>query len=235
MKSIRNSHRRAFHHLAIPLAPESAHRSTAPRFVAPVLSALLAAGCASTQIGAQWVDPQWPKASLHGAPVLVVCEAPDTTAKLLCESRFSAQLASLGATPLTVSATADSLAGREATTEGRLAAAKAAGARAVLQTALKPDYSVVSSGPSFSIGIGGFGGSGGGSRSGVGGGVGVAVPVGGAGGGVGMAASSTLVDVGSAKVIWSAQATAPAGPDLSAQIDELAGVLIGGVRQAGIF
>lgn len=206
----------------------------AARLAVVALCVALVAGCASTQIGVQWVDPQWPKQSLHGAAVLVVCEAQDMTVKLLCESRLSAQLAALGAKTLTTPAAADPPAGREATSEGKLAAAKAAGARAVLQTVLKPDYSAVGSGPSFSIGIGGFGASGGGSRSGVGGGVGVAVPVGTAGG-VGMAASSTLVDVDSGKVIWSAQATAPAAADLSAQIDELAGVLVGAVKQTGVF
>lgn len=198
------------------------------------LGAALVAGCASTQIGAQWVDAQWPKQSLQGATVLVVCETQDTTVKLLCESQFSAQLASLGAKPVTAPEAANVPAGRDATPENKLAAANAAGARAILQTTLKPDYSVVSSGPSFSFGIGGFGGSGGGSRSGVGGGVGVAVPVGGPGG-VGMAASSTLIDVSRGNVIWSAQATAPAASDLSAQIDELASVLVGGVKQTGIF
>lgn len=203
------------------------------RVVAALAVALLAAGCASTQLGAQWVDLQMPKRSLQGATVLIVCEAQDTTVKLLCESRFADRLAALGVKALTSPALADaSLAAGAADSAARLAAAKAAGARAVLQTTLRPDYAAVSAAPSFSIGIGGFGASGGG---GVGGGVGVAVPVGGASGGAGMAASSSLLDAGSAKIVWSAQASAPSGSDASLQIDELAGVLAGALSQAGIF
>ena len=113
-------------------------------------------------------------------------------------------------------------------------AAQAAGARSVFQTTLRADASAVSTGPTFSFGIGGFGGSGG-YGSGVGGGVGVAMPVGGSGG-TGLATSSTLVDAaGSGKVIWSARATAPAATDLSAQIDELANVLVGALKQAALF
>ena len=206
------------------------------RVVAALAVALLAAGCASTQLGAQWVDLQMPKRSLQGATVLIVCEAQDTTVKLLCESRFADRLAALGVKALTSPALADaSLAAGAADSAARLAAAKAAGARAVLQTTLRPDYAAVSAAPSFSIGIGGFGASGGGARSGVGGGVGVAVPVGGASGGAGMAASSSLLDAGSAKIVWSAQASAPSGSDASLQIDELAGVLAGALSQAGIF
>lgn len=210
-----------------------ATRKRALRLVGPALAALLAAGCATTQIGAQWVDPQWPKASLQGAPVLVVCAAQDTTVRLVCEARFSARLAALGAKPLTAPDASGAQAGSDGGSEARLAAARAAGARAVLYTTLRADYTVVNSGPSVSFGIGGFGASGGGSRSGVGGGVGVAVPVG-ASGGAGMAANSALVDVASARTVWSAQATTPAASDLSAQIDELAGVLAGALRQSGV-
>jgi hypothetical protein len=76
-------------------------RPTLLQVVAPLLAAVLVAGCASTQIGAQWTDPQWPKQSLQGTTVLVVCDAQDTTVRLLCESRFSARLAALGAKPVT--------------------------------------------------------------------------------------------------------------------------------------
>lgn len=218
-----------------PAGVATRRRSGPPLFfVAAAFAALLAAGCASTRIDAQWLDPQWPKGALRGAAVLVVCDAQDTTVKLLCESRFSARWASLGLRPLAASAAAEAPAGREAAFDGSLAAAQAAGARAVLQTTLKPDFSAASAGPSFSIGIGGFGASGGGSRSGVGGGVGIAVPVG-APAGAGLAASSSLVDAGSGKVIWSARATAPAASDLAAQIDELASVLADAAKQSAIF
>jgi hypothetical protein len=220
-------------------------------FRVPCLAALLllVAGCASTQIGAQWVDTQYAKQSLQGTTVLVACEAQDTTVRLLCESKFAARLAALGAKPLSdprLAAAAPAGAtpagatlpgatpGAQANAAAVRAAAKEVGARSVLQVSLRPDYSAPSATPSFSFGIGGFGGSGGGARGGVGGGVGVAVPVG-ASGGAGMAGSSTLVDVASGRVIWSARATAPASSDLSAQVDELAAVSINALQQAGLF
>lgn len=230
MTATKNPHRRTVHPPSSPSAPGRGCRHSGRVFLVAILATIIGAGCASTRIGAQWVDSQWPKQSLHGAQVLVVCEAQDTTVRLLCESRFAARLAALGARPISAPAVADAAGGTAS--QNRLAAAKAAGALAIWQTTLKPDYSAVSTGPSFSIGIGGFGG--GGSRGGVGGGVGVALPVG-APGGTGLAASSTLIDAGGGNVIWSAQATAPPAPDLATQIDELADVLASGVQQAGFF
>lgn len=197
---------------------------------APAL--LLVAACASTQLGAQWVDNQVPKQALQGATILVVCEAQDTTVRLLCETEFGKRIGALGAKSMTPATLPGAPAGGDANADALLAAAKAAGARAVLRTTLRPDYSAPSSTPSFSFGIGGFGGSGGG--SGVGGGVGVAMPVG-ATGGAGMAGSSTLNDVAGGRVIWSAQATAPASSDLSAQVNELTTVLVGAIQQSGLF
>lgn len=218
----------------------SVRRRATVRLVSSALVLLLVAGCASTQIGAQWVDPQYAKQSLQGTAVLVVCEAQDTTLRLLCESKFAARLAALGAKPMSEStqvgaapagvAPPSATPGGEANSTALRAAAKEAGARSVLQVSLRPDYSAPNATPSFSFGIGGFGGS----RSGVGGGVGVAVPVG-AASGAGMAGSSTLVDVASGRVIWSARATAPASSDMSAQVDELAAVSINALQQAGLF
>ena len=227
----------------------SVRRRAAVRLVGSVLALLLVAGCASTQVDAQWVDPQYAKQSLQGTTVLVTCDAQDTTVRLLCESRFAARLAALGAKPLSdpglaaatpagatpAGATPSSAAlGAETNAAALRAAAKAIGARSVLQVSLRADYSAPSATPSFSFGIGGFGASGGGSRSGVGGGVGVAMPVG-ATSGAGMAGSSTLVDGASGRVIWSARATAPASSDMSAQVDELAAVSVNALQQAGIF
>ncbi len=229
--------------------PRSGRRNAAARLVSSALALLLVAGCASTQIDAQWIDPQYAKQSLQGTTVLVACDAQDTTVRLLCESKFAARLSALGAKPLSapklaavtsagetpVGATPSNAApGGEANAAALRAAAKEIGARSVLQVSLRHDYSAPSATPSFSFGIGGFGGSGGGSRGGVGGGVGVAVPVG-ATGGAGMAGNSTLVDVASGRVIWSARATAPASSDMSAQVEELAAVSINALQQAGLF
>jgi hypothetical protein len=204
------------------------------RLVHSALALLLVAGCASTQVGAQWVDPQFAKQSLHGTTVLVTCEAQDTTVRLLCESKFAARLAALGAKPASDATLGSASPAGEVNSAAMLTAAKAVGARSVLQVTLRPDYSAPSAAPSFSFGIGGFGASGGGSRSGVGGGVGVAVPVG-TPGGAGMAGSSSLVDVSSGRVIWSVNATAPASSDMASQVDELAAASINALQQAGLF
>ena len=88
---------------------------------------LAAAGCAApqaTRLGARYLDPEAPAEALRGATILVVCDAPEQAAKLVCESQFSAQLAALASpTP-----------GREAPAGAYLAAAQAAGAHAVFVT-----------------------------------------------------------------------------------------------------
>jgi hypothetical protein len=89
---------------------------------------------------------------------------------------------------------------------------------------------------SFSIGIGGWGGSGGYyGGSGGGGAVGVTVPVGGAPGATGLAATGTLVDVASGRVIWTAGATTSQAGDVTTRIAELTRALIESMRQAGLF
>ena len=208
--------------------------STPHRLTTLSLGLLLLGGCASTQLGAQYVDPQLPKQALRGASILVVCEATEPAIKLLCESQFSGQLVTLGARPLTDSKLVNPTPGREPPAGQYLPAAKAAGARAVFSATLAPDYSMASSTPAFSIGIGGVGG-GGGYRGGtaVGGGVGVTLP--GAAPGAGLAAIGSIVDVASGRVMWTAKVTTPPGADAAGQIAEAAKVLAGAAQQAGLF
>lgn len=202
----------------------------------PALAGLLLAGCASTQMGAQYVDPQAPPQYLRGAPVLVVCEAPEPAVKLICESQAVGQLTQLGARPLTDPKLVSLMAGREPTPEQYLPAAREAGARAVFNLTLKPDIWRPSPMSSISIGVGGWGGSGGYyGGSGGGGAVGVTMPVGGAQGAVGLAATGTLVDVASGRVIWSAGATNAAASDATTRIAELTRALTDAMRQAGLF
>ena len=192
------------------------------------------AGCASTQLGAQWVDPQFVREPLRGAAILVVCEAVEPAIKLLCESQVSGQLLSLGARPLTDQRLVNPTPGREPPADQYLAAAQAAGAQAVLSVTLMADLSMPAAAPTFSIGIGGFGGTGGYRGGGIGGGVGVALPVGGTAGTTGLAGIGSLVDVASGRVIWSAKATTPAGADPTALIAEVTRVLVGAARQSGV-
>jgi len=94
----------------------------------PAVAGLLLTGCASTQMGAQYVDPQTPPQILHGAVVLVVCEGPEPALQLICESQAVGQLTRLGAKPLTDPKLVSLMSGRELTTEYYLPAARAAGA-----------------------------------------------------------------------------------------------------------
>ena len=206
------------------------------RLASLALGLWMLGGCASTQLGAQYVDPQLPKQVLRGAAILVVCEAVEPAVKLICESQLSGQLVLLGARPLTDSTLVNPTPGREPPAGQYLPAARAAGASAVFNATLAPDYSMVNAAPSFSIGIGGFGGSGGyRGGSAVGGGVGVTLPVGGAPGVSGLAAIGTVVDVASGRLMWSASATTPPGADAASQIAEVTRALNVAAQQAGLF
>lgn len=205
--------------------------------LAAVLGLLSLSGCASTQLGAQYVDPQFPQQALRGATILVVCEAPELAIKLICENQISSQLTQLGARPLTDSTLVNPVPGHEPPAGHYLPAAQAAGARAVFSTTLTPDYWQASPMSSFSIGIGGWGGSGGYyGGSGVGGGVGVTMPVGGAAQGApGLAAIGAIIDVASGRVMWTAKATTPPTADASTQVAEVTKALAEAARQTGLF
>jgi hypothetical protein len=201
--------------------------------------ALAVAGCAtpsSTQLGAQYLDPELPAQALRGATLLVVCDAVETAIKLICASQVSAQLAALGARPVTDAKLVSPTPGREAPAGAYLGAAQAAGAHAVFNVTLAPDYTVVNAGPTFSFGIGGVGGSGGyRGGSGIGGGIGVTVPAGPATLASGLAAIGSIVDVASGNVMWSAKAIVPPAADTSAMLAEALHALVGAARDAGLF
>jgi hypothetical protein len=216
--------------------PMSAPALPSPTITArllPGLAALLLGGCASTQMGAQFVDAEIPKQALRGAAVLVVCEAPEAATRLICESETSAELSRLGARPLTDPRLDGLMTGREPAPEQYLPAAKAAGATAVFATSLRADHWWPSPASAVSVGIGAWGGSGG--FSGGSAGVGVSVPVGGTQAAPRLAASSMLVDVASGRVVWSASATSTRSGDASGQIGELVRALTAAVREAGLF
>lgn len=202
---------------------------------------ITAAGCATqtgTVLGAQYVNPQLPAGALRGATLLVVCDAAEQAIKLICETQVSAQLAAIGTRPVTNARLVSPTPGREAPSGAYLAAAQQAGARAVFSTTLVPDYSVVTTAPTFSFGIGGFGGSGGyrgGGAGGVGGGVGVTLPAGPATSASGLAAIGSIVDVASGNVMWSAKAVTPPAADPSAMVADAARALVDAARQAGLF
>ena len=204
-----------------------------PSSLAALAAVLLLGGCASTQMGVQYLDPQTPKQALRGAAVLVVCEAPETAIRLICEGEMTAQLTQLGAKPLTDPKLVGLMSGRAPTPDQYLPAAESAGAQALFSVTLAPDFWRPSPMSAVSFGIGAWGGSGG--FSGGSAGVGVNMPVGGSAGGSGFAASGSLLDVASGRVVWSASATTTRSGDASGQIGELVRTLTAAVREAGLF
>lgn len=196
------------------------------------LSLLLLAGCASTEVGPQWTDPQFQGRSLRGKTLLVVCEASDPTTKRLCQDQLAAQATAYGATPrIPASEPANPTPGREQNPQAYLPAARSAGAEAVLSAAVVSEpVGTVRSGPSVGIGVGGYGGG----R--VGGGIGISLPIFGSRDRVetALGLNGALTDVASGRLMWSARATAPGG-EVNKQLDELARSTLEAASKAGFF
>jgi hypothetical protein len=190
------------------------------------------AGCATTQVTVQWSDPEFAGRSLRGEKVLVVCDAPDVAIRGVCQDQVAAQVRASGATPV-ISPDAGLTVGPPPANDKTLAAARAAGAKAILGSTIGPDVTVVSPGSSIGIGVGGFGGSGGGSV--MGGSVGVGFPVGGGQATTGYAANMVLTDVATVRLLWTGKITTPATQNIGAQIGELARVGVEAARAAGFF
>ncbi len=203
---------------------------------AAALAAVLAvgallAGCASTQVDAQWTDPQFQGRSLRGTTLLVVCEAPDLTTRLRCQDQLAAQVTALGASARIAPEIANPQPGREQATSAYLPAARAARAAAVFSAAVTADALVSRGGPSVGIGVGGFGGG----RVGVGGGIGISLPIGGARAGDGLGLSGALTDVASGRLMWSSRASTPAAADTNAQLGALTRAVAEAAQRAGFF
>jgi hypothetical protein len=194
--------------------------------------ALLIAGCATTQVAVQWSDPEFKGRSLRGEKVLVVCDAPDVAVRRVCQDQVATQVRAVGATPV-ISPDAGVTAGPPPTNDKTLAAARAAGAKAILGSAIGPDVTVVNPGPSIGIGVGGFGGSGGGTVTG--GSVGIGFPIGGGQATTGYAANMVLTDVATARMMWTSKITTPASQNVGAQMGELARVGVEAARTSGFF
>jgi hypothetical protein len=198
------------------------------------LAAICLAGCATTQLDAQWTNPDYGGRSLRGAPVLVACEAQEPTLQRICEDQVSAQIAALGGTPTR----ATQLAGSNATpvdgTDPYLAVARRVGARAILRTTLATGAVVAApAGPTIGIGVGG--GSGRNRSGGVGGFGGISFPVGGTRVSNAYTSETALIDAASGALMWSARATSSATQDATSQIAELAKVAAAAIKQAGFY
>ena len=190
------------------------------------LAALLG-GCASKAIQAEWSDPQFAGHSLSGEKVLVVCDAAETAVRRICEEQMTARLSAAGTIAVSSGLGA---AGAKSTRDEMLAVARSAGAKAILASSLAPDSTVVNPGPTFGIGVGGFGGS----RGGVGAGVGVTVPVGSEQVSTAYGADMALTDVATGKLMWTGKVSTPASQDVTRQIGKLAEAGVAAAQKAGM-
>lgn len=202
------------------------------RSIAAAGSALVLAACASTQIDAQWTNPQYSGRHLRGAPVLVACEAQEPTLQRICEDEVAKRIAALGGKP-TLSTQA--LGGAPAAgTDPYLATARRIGAAAIVRTTLTTGAVVAApAGPTIGIGVGG--GSGGWGRSGVGGFGGISFPVGGTRVNAAYTSETAVIDPANGAIMWSARASSQASQDAPAQIAELSQAATGALKQAGFF
>jgi hypothetical protein len=200
------------------------------RLLALACAGALLGGCATTQMEAQWRDPQLTPQVLQGKTVLVLCRAPDMTLERICEDRMAAQAQAAG---VKVARAAVPAAGPDAA-EAVRQAARTAGADVVLATTLEPaaaEY-IGTSGGSVGVGVGGSSGSWGGSRSGAG--IGISLPIGGASG-PGLGASSSVTDAASGKLLWSGRARSPRTSSEADQVSELSRVTVEALKAAGLF
>ncbi|MBC7991676.1 MAG: hypothetical protein H7Z15_00345 [Rhizobacter sp.] len=194
-----------------------------------IAAAACLAGCASTQLDAQWADPQLVSGQpLRGARVLVVCESPDQVLRRVCTDQMTAQLVSVGAVPVPAPDVGDGANSPPGGPAPYVAAARTANAKAVLVTAIAPNGSVAKPGFTLGVGLGGFGGN-------VGGGVGVSVPMGGTKVETGYAANASITDVASGRLMWTARASEAASADVNAQVSALSKAVVAGALKAGLF
>ena len=197
--------------------------------------AAMLAGCATTQMNAEWRDPAFTAGPLKGRRVLVVCRAPDEAMRRVCEDQWAGQLGAQGIAPVQSYSIPGFPWTSGDTSDEMKAAVRASGAAALAGMSLYPgDVAVVNPGAQVGVGIGG--GSGGGYRGGgfSFGGIGITLPIGGATTTQSLAASSSLVDVASSRLVWSGSASTPASGDVFAQVGALTQVTIEAMRKAGL-
>lgn len=200
------------------------------RILAAASTTALAA-CATTQIDAQWSNPDYAGRNLRGAPVLVACEAQEPTLQRICEDQVAGQIAALGGVP-TRSTQLVPNGSPAAGTDPYLAAARRIGARAIVRTTVNTGAIVASQGgPTVGIGIGG----GGGYRGGVGGFGGISFPVGGTRVSNAYTSETAVIDPANGAIMWSARASSPASQDATTQLAELAKAAADALRQSGFY
>ncbi len=213
-----------------PASPSSQRRRFGlHRPAAIIASAWLAACASSPQLDAAWTDAQLGPNSglLHGARVLVTCDAYDLVVRQLCQDQIAGEVVARGATPVFAPPDVAVMSDRAVDAQ-LLPAARGAGAKALLVVTVAAAVADVS--PGFSIGIGGVGF---GRSSAVG--VGVTAPVGGGHVTTGYSASARITDASSGRLVWTAKATAPPSSDVNTQLGELARAVLGAADKSGLF
>ena len=136
-----------------------------------VAAASLLAGCATTQLDAQWADASIAPSFLRGARVLVACDAFEVVVRQICQDQLANEVVARGATPVFL-APGFPVATDRSIDAQLLPAAREAGAKAMMVMTVAVAVQDVSQ--PIQIGIGGFGFGSSGSA-----GVGVSAPVGG--------------------------------------------------------
>ncbi len=190
--------------------------------------AVALAGCATTQVDAQWRSVELPAGYLRGATVLVSCETGEEVIKRICEDRVMADLAARGLRPV-LAAPAAAVASQPGVPDMQyLPAARSAGAKAVLIVGVGLSSQSVSQG--VSIGIGGFG-----FGRGSAGGIGVSAPIGGGQVSQGYSANGRVTDVSTGRLMWTARANSPASSDVNQQFAELSKSVLDAAGSAGLF
>ncbi len=196
-----------------------------------VSAAVLLSACATTQMDAQWTNPEYQGRNVRGASVLVACEAPDLTVQRICEDQLAAAVSARGAKPTLNSQL--STTGSPAGNDPYLAAAKRVGARAIVRMTLSAGQAVaVDSGPSIGIGVGG--GSGGYRGGGTFGGVGIGFPIGGSRVSQAFGAETALIDPANGATMWSGRASSSTAQNVTGQITELAQTTIEALQGTGL-
>ena len=201
--------------------------------LAAASAASLLAGCASTNVDAQWRNIELPPGYLRGATVLVGCETGELVLKRLCEDRLVTELGARGVRAVLAPDNAAAPVPSPAPVAGvadlqYLTAARASGAKAVFGVSVGLASQSVS--PGLSIGIGGFGF---GRHSAAG--IGVSAPIGGGQVNAGYALNGRVTDVASSRLMWTARASTPPSSDVNAQLADLAKSLVDAAAGAGLF
>lgn len=202
----------------------------------PAAAAALLAGCATTRINNEWRDAAAAVPTLRNERVLVTCRAFDETTRRVCEEEWGRQLSAAGAQPvLSYNVPGFPVNAGDLSSELRDAAV---GVKATLvaTTTVQAAGSAPTNwgyGPQVGVGVGASGGSGGGSFGF--GGVSISLPIGGAmPSGPSLGYSTSIVEVGTGRLAWSATSTTPSSMDQRTQLADLTRVTIDAMRKAGL-